>query len=516
MRVAGQWVLIVGIALSLIGLGPLGSVSAAPAQQQGALVAPRFGVNPMGKAQIAATLSWTGPLACPPSGCAGGQYVSLRFFFSPQGLVASTTPNLMVCLYAPANWVDANPNAKIAAPGINSGVTYTADPNTTECDLSANIPGGMKTVIEATANLPVINSDAVDMAFRLAPTASGINGVSAKMLVSVAGAWTAQQSASSSTLQVYNPGTVTTAYVANDAASCAFYQPCYINSGVDLDTGLGTGLKDAVDAAASNIELLGSYTVKGSTVVVNKATSISALGSATLTYNDLKTCGTPMLSLQEAVTLSDLTINDGGCPAPHRDLVEVNSLNGKPVLIQSNTLTGGKTAILIKDTNTGAVTVRFNQLTGNTTSVSYQGNGVSGGPLYVTANNLTAVQCADNGTGAIPSRLANHNFWANGLPNIPATRCAIDANRRLGLPIAAPATGPGVNAVSAMVNATSASVMDGQVQFYHHANQGPDFPIYVVDHGFLNAGGAPFSGGASFNAPMPCSNYWDVFLGEGA
>lgn len=504
----GRWVLFVVLIVSLASAGPLNRASASP-------IAPQ-----------SATLAWTGPMTCPPAGCAGGQTVSLRFFYTPQGLL-STPSNLMVCLYAPAGWVDdaTLSGAFVSPSGINTGQPYTPVSKSDAC----RPPAGMALIIQATASLDAsTSSDAVEFAFRLAPRATGIHGVEAVMLVPSDNgeSWTAQQTSFSSVLQAYDPGAVSLAYVANDAAACGYYQPCYVNSGVDLTAGIGTGLKDAVDilqpsatGGAATINLLGSYTIKSNTVQVNKALTLTALGSATLTYNDLRNCGKPMLSLEEAVTLSGLTVNDGGCSGPHRDLIRVAS--SQPVLIQSNTLTGGNDAILIDPATTGTVTVRFNQITGNAgKSVSYQGDGTQGGALYVTANNLTSVQCAASGSGAVSSRQANHNYWASGLPTVGTTRCTIDLNKRLGLPIAAAVNGgPGVNAVRATVTSGDASsapsVMGGQVLFYHHAD-GPDFSIYVVDHGFLTSGGAPFSGGAAFNAPMPCSNYWDIFLDEAA
>jgi len=70
---------------------------------------------------------------------------------------------------------------------------------------------------------------------------------------------------------------VNTAYVAETSDDCNLEAPCFINSGDDLPGGLGTGLKDAIDALPAgtsanpiSITILGDYPVKTREVLLDR------------------------------------------------------------------------------------------------------------------------------------------------------------------------------------------------------------------------------------------------------
>ncbi|MBE0696695.1 MAG: hypothetical protein IH586_07215 [Anaerolineaceae bacterium] len=52
-------------------------------------------------------------------------------------------------------------------------------------------------------------------------------------------------------------------------------------------------------------------------------------------------------------------------------------------------------------------------------------------------------------------------------------------------------------------------------QIAYRRNGGADFPLFIMNHGYMPEGGAPFTFAAGGDSPSPCSNYWDVFLPDG-
>src|SRR5690606_24252012 len=83
----------------------------------------------------------------------------------------------------------------------------------------------------------------------------------------------------------------TSAFVAADSGACSLKTPCFINSGDDLTGGLGTGLKDALDALPSGsssvpvtINILGTYPIKSNEVLLNRPYFVlQGSGTSTLT-----------------------------------------------------------------------------------------------------------------------------------------------------------------------------------------------------------------------------------------
>ncbi len=230
---------------------------------------------------------------------------------------------MQVCVYTPTNW--ASTSFSTASAGGITGIAYM--PDQTNCGAASDgytLLGGASATLD-----PGAFGDSLAFVFRIGGAAT--SGGSALVTISTASedpdthetVWTPPSQAFKG-LPIAPAGT--SVYVANDASACGGNSPCYLNSGGDDDGGLGTGLKDAIDAQAGpiTINVLGSYTLKSHTVEVNQPDLIKGVNNASITYNG-SACSNPMLSLLAGATLSDLTINSGACSSPRRDLIVVNS-----------------------------------------------------------------------------------------------------------------------------------------------------------------------------------------------
>ena len=302
-----------------------------------------------------------------------------------------------------------------------------------------------------------------------------------------------------------DPPSADPVYVANDAAACGSYAPCYINSdSEDLEKiGIGTGLKDAIDASLAtlntNILVLGNYTINADTVVVDQPVSIAGVGNAKITYsgpNNLSACQNGMLDLNAAVTLSGLNIDDGNCTTANRDLLSITSGDSADVVtIELNNLSGGNHAIFVGGSNLAEIDVRFNNITGNAgRAILFDPTGSS--VLNATANNITnnmtsspaipPVDCVDPAV-----RRADHNYWGAAAP--ANTNCTIDPNKRLGAPILHNPSAPGVRAKKVEVTPNRADAADdfgNQIAYYHHGSDGRKF-LYLCCRPWLYDGIRP-------------------------
>ncbi|MBI4927049.1 MAG: hypothetical protein HY835_04735, partial [Anaerolineae bacterium] len=478
------------------------------------LILPGWGHVPQRAAQAqgisSAALNLVAPAACPAGGCAAGQRLSYRLEYTLGQYDGLTDlPNVKVCLYVPNNWYDAA-SVQLDANGGVTGAAYT---NTGVCSEDPLPPTNYSLLAAGEAKFYLTNvfNDSLGLSFRLAPTAS----VSGSVLLRVfertgPAAWT--RTSQVFTSQSSPVATAATVYVAPDAASCPS-GPCYLNSAGDAASGLGTGLKDAVDAAApgSRIVVVGAATVKGNTVAVNKSLILEGQGNASLTGTG--GCSNALVNFTAGGTLRGLNLQDGTCSAPDRPLVTINS----PVdfLVEYNTFNSGSEALRITD-NTGNLTVRFNQFNGISGKVLVWGSGSSPAALSMTANNIVGspagemVECSEGGTAVIANRRVDHNYWSSGLPTT-ASHCVITPNKQLGAPAAQRANLPGVNASRVTVTNTKTYFMNNQVAL-QRSTDGADFDMLLVDHGRS----VPFDQGRTTGSPIPCSNYYDIFLAEGA
>lgn len=460
------------------------------------------------------TLAMVGPAACPSGGCAAGQRMNLRFDFELTNYSPTASPNVKVCFYAPTSWALA-PDMADTVVGELTGKSYQRVDN---CDEDTAQPTGYTLVMAREATIDTMTfSDSVPLALRFSATGSGSGRVVARLFERAESAgFSRTQQSTTATLTVTPPAA--TAYVASDAAACGSNTPCYVNSADDLANGLGTGLRDAVEASApgSTIFILGTYPVKSNAVAVDKQLTIAGMNDATLTSASSAACSQPVLSLRHAVTLRGLNINDGSCASPGRSLVEINS--SQAVIIESNDLVNGDNAIFMRD-NSGAVSVRFNHIHGNTGYALYSEGNSAGAALDMTANNLhgnrpgPAVECSATGSGPIANRKINHNYWGATVPTESGSHCTIAPAKRLGAPIALKSSAPGADAQLVTVGTSKTYAFENQIAY--ERSGGSDFDLYIVNHGSMLENGVPFTTAAGGESPSPCSNIWDVFLPEG-
>ncbi|TLN03831.1 hypothetical protein FDZ74_14565, partial [bacterium] len=336
--------------------------------------------------------------------------------------------------------------------------------------------------------------DSLGFAFRIGDTAIVPGSVLVRVMEQSGSTWTRTEQAF---LSVPVVPTTSTVFVANDAAACSINSPCYINSGDDLTDGLGTGLKDAIDARAGNLQgnivVLGNYAIKSQTVLVDQPVTISGLSDASLTYTG-QVCSQAMLRITAGATLRSLNINDGACPAPGRDLVAMNSTAN--VAIESSDLVNGANAVTIAD-NSGNLLLRFNQIHGNSGYAVQLASGTGTGQLEAVANNLygnragAQVECNQKGR-------VEHNFW--GSDSVAASNCTFTANKRLGAAVQLRTSAPGVQAGLFEVATSLSNAFDGQISFQHAAN-GTDFSLYILNHGHGSPDNIPFTGASSALTP---------------
>lgn len=500
MTAARRWLIIFAMLVAWFAFPP------APQTSQVA-AAPRLQSN---------TITLVAPANCPAAGCAPGQRLNLRYEFELgryDPAVPAEEPNVKVCLYMPENWVEAG-TFSIETTGGVTGMTYG---EAADCIEDPAPPTGYSLVGIRQTNIQAnAFSDSLGMAFRIS-TQAGLPGrVLARLFERTSTGWERTQQAFTANINVSAGGSVV--YAATTPAVCdsGGYVPCYVNSGDDLAEGIGTGLKDAVDAAPSGgtVAVIGTYQVKGNTIGINKPLTLTGVSNGTITYAG-SSCANTMLALREGVTVRGLAINDGACTSPSRTLIGVNSPTH--VTIEYNHLTGGDKGIYVAD-NTGGLTVRFNQISGNTQSL-FWATGANTAPLMLVANNIhgnsIGIECAAGQTAAQPHRKANHNYWgsATNIPSQDSTHCVITPGKQLGAPILPRQGQPGLQAQLVTVTADKTYAFNNQIA-YHRSGGPADFPLYIINHGYALENSVPFTRSLG-GSPTPCGNYFDVFLPDG-
>jgi hypothetical protein len=454
------------------------------------------------QASPSSVLTLYSPTGCPSSGCAAGQRLNLLATYDLETFNSGLSPNVQVCIYTPNKW--AASDFRIDSLGSVTNATYT--PSIAHCNDVEPAPDNYTLLGGAYASLSnsSIFGDSLGFAFRIGSTANESGTVLMRVMEQAAGGWvrTAQYF-----LSINVVPSAETVFVANDAGSCSINSPCYINSGDDLANGLGTALKDAVDALSGNpqgkIVVLGNYTIKSQSVLVNQPVTISGTNDASLTYTG-QICSQPMVRITAGATLRSLNINDGGCSSTSRDLVAVDS--PEDVTIESNDLVNGANAVTIAD-NSGDVLLRFNQIHANSGYAALVASGSATGRLEALANNLygnrsgAQVECNQKGR-------VDHNYW--GGDSVTASRCTFTNGKRLGAAILTWSSAPGVQAGEFSVTSTKSSAFENDIAFQHTPGAS-DFNLYILNYGYSNI---PFTGDTT--AMSACSNYWDIFLADGS
>lgn len=467
--------------------------------------------------RAAATLSLVAPDACPAAGCAAGQRLSYRLDFELDQYTvdeSATDPNIKICAYAPSGWTDP----ALTNLDITSQVTGQPYTPAVDCSQDTMPPAGYALIA---ANEADFNGyyffESLGLSLRISSGATVSGNILLRVFERGASGWTRSQ-------QVFTPLTsvapvASPAYVAATAAACdsAMAKPCYLNSGGDLASGVGTALRDAIDAVAPNsvIRVLGSYPIKNNAVTLNKALTLEGQGAATLTAEG-SLCANPLLEVTSGATIRNLTITDGACSSPNRTLLAVNN-SSADLLIESNTLTGGADAIAVTSANS-AVTARYNEIAANSGYALWWSGG--SGALNLVANNISAnrsgdpVECGVGEAAVVANRKIDHNYWGGAAVPGAATHCASKANKQLGAPIAKNTSGAGVQVAQVTATTTKTFYFDNQIAV-QRSSEGSDFPLYIVNHGTLAPDGIPFTGTIA-GSPNPCSNAFDVFLADGA
>jgi hypothetical protein len=449
----------------------------------------------------AASLVLQSPAACPVSGCAAGQSLNVRADYDLTGYDPTLSDNVQVCLYTPINW-SAN-SFNLATVGGVTAKTYT--PSITYCQAApANytlLGGGLASLDQS------YFGDSLGLGFRLGNTAFSNGSLLVRVYERLPGdTWSMTQQAF---LAIPVTGLTTTVYVANDAATCGLYAPCYINSGNDAPGGFGTGLKDAVDAqiAPAVISVLGNYLLKSYAVQINRPTVLQGLNDASIQPGGL-TCSEPLLRVSDAVTIQNLTLSSAACPSTRRDLIEVQS--AAAVTIRNNDLINGGHAVHVL-AGDGNVTLLFNHVQGNSGYALLRETG-GAGQVNLIANNLLGnrlgaqVDCAGLGR-------ADHNFWGSGVSAaMGANNCITVEGKRLGASMVRRDGAAGVKGERLTVQTVKQYTQDGGLGLYR-VGSGADFDVFAVSHGAGSVVNVPFTGGSPDDL-TPCSEYWDVFLAD--
>ena len=288
-------------------------------------------------------------------------------------------------------------------------------------------------------------------------------------------------------------------YVANTEALCTGYTDCFFNDSTDLPE--SNALMKAIKFAKDNklidvtINILSPYEINSQIVQVDYPVSIIGKNTGWISTSN-SDCSRPMFVISAQATIRDISLNDGACNSPSRDLLVVNSPS--PVIIEHSTFENGRTAISYQ-AGAGDLTVRFNHINNNQAAINST-NTDQDANLLVVANNITSsstsvqVYCAGNSS-------VDHNFWGTGvLPRQSAPTCGADDTKRLDAPIVTETTG-----VAARLLSLTSSLPE--TDFYGFKASSPNpVGLYVVNHG----ASTPFS--SSAGSPYHCSNFFDVFL----
>jgi hypothetical protein len=452
-------------------------------------------------------LTLVSPSACPAGGCAAGQRLNYSVEYSVTPAYFSG-PNTQICVYATSGWAD-DTNGWISDEGLLSSQDYTLGETDSVCSSNA---GGYDWIEGAYAQFDVNSSDRLEFALNIAASATNSGEILVKVyqLNSGGTSWVDTPESQSYSDTITSVAALDDdVFVADTAVECGGYSPCFINSGDDSADGIGTGLRDAVLAQnpGDDILILGDYPIKGQTVLIDKALTISGMNDGKITTYSGAPCNNAMLLIETGATLQDLMISDEYCYTPSRTLIEVDS--SENVNIEHNTLTDGNYAIHIQD-NSGDVSVAFNQITDNNYHAVY--NSGTANIVSVYANNIIdngspyQVDCNSNGT-------ADHNYWGEAQLASSNTRdCGVEDGKRLGATIDMSDGGAGVEAIRRTVTDTKTYAFDNQIAYA--TNSSSAYDIVIINHGHGSTSNVPFYDVVG-DSISPCSNFYDIFVADG-
>lgn len=453
---------------------------------------------------LALSLSQVSPSSCPSGDCAAGQRINAQANFNVTPLYTGG-PNTLVCVYSSLEgsnkWADAG------VFSITNTGTYTAGDQAGTCSSIANTPSGTELLGSAHAQYPSNGPQVFEFAFRINKTSATAGALQISIYQINAAGDTWSLSDGPGPLVFSTAASADPAYVAADGPACGVNTPCYLNSGDDLANGIGTGLKDAVDASPTGgtITILGTYNIKSNSVTLSNPQTLRGTNDASLGYSGTG-CANAMLLVTGGVTVQDLNISDGSCTSPSRDLLVINS--SSDVTLEYNNLLNGKDAISILD-NTGNISVRFNHITGNSGYGILRASGSGSGTVKAVANNIASnvgsYQARCNNKGEV-----NHNFWGVGVPLSNAiSTCTYTGGKQLGAAILEGVDKPGVEAETFSVTGSSQTSDVGAISISGTAG----VELIVANHGRGTDKNIPFysTGAGKIYA---CNDIFDVFISD--
>ncbi len=450
-----------------------------------------------------AIISYLSPTSCPAGGCTGGQRFNMRTSFDLGTYQPGLQKNVQICAYTPVDW---NVNDLLFnSTGTLSGLTYGVD--VSDC---GSAPTGYQN--SAGVSNTLSNSffgDTLDFTFRMGRSATSNGSVYLRVYEFNGSNWIQSGQAF-----IFVPVTPLTqnVFVAQSAEECLQNSPCFINSGDDLPGGIGTGLKDAIDALnpSAVIQIIGNYAIRSQTVAIDKSLTIKGLPQATITSSGY-VCDLPMLAVSAGLTLEDIALNDGLCINPNRDLLQID--NSQPINILSSSLTNGRDALLIRQ-SASPITIQASTISNN---IGFAINRLANsgiGEIRAAANNIygnrngVQVNCGSYGT-------VNHNFWGYEIGADTASQnCTFQAGKQLGSPILSSISTTGLQVEKVTVGFLPQSYFENQVSVSHAVSE-PDFELFIVNHG-SSSSSIPFASTAAMTNLVPCSNFYDVFLANSA
>jgi hypothetical protein len=280
---------------------------------------------------------------------------------------------------------------------------------------------------------------------------------------------------------------------------------------------LGTGLKDAVDVSSTpiTINILGSYFIKNSAVLVDHAHTITGLNNARVDFSGTD-CTQPMFRVTGGAAIRNLSISPKACSSSaRRTLLQLE--NTTPVTIESNDLLGGADAIHATSASTGSIAVRYNHIQGNAGYAIFL-DPAGTATLDAVANNIIdnqageEVECSAAGRGSV-----DHNFWGTKAMATAVSLCSYTEAMRLGAAALRNTGAPGVSAQRVTASTAKAYAFNNKIgfQFSNTVGTGVNLDLFIVNHGVGTAQNVPFTGSQP-GGLAACSNYWDVFLADPA
>jgi len=333
-----------------------------------ALTALVFVINGSSQSMGADGLYLIAPNSCPDGGCAAGQRLNFTVEFTVDVSSDLNSAEKVICVYAPTEgnsggspWAEPG-SIEIIPTGKLSSITYDLDNSTINNYCAASIDTGETFLAGASAVLTTGTTDQLDFNLNI-NSSTTYNGDLTVRFVQPKLDLTPEDDPATHIASFEIAELTSTVYAADTPEDCSAHSPCFVNTLEDGPHGLGTALRDAVEAVdtGATIRVLGDYPIKNNTVLIDKNIILSGYADSSLTYSG-SSCSLPMLSVITGSTIQNLNLDDGTCTSTSRTLIQVNS--ALDVQIKHNTLMQGKYGVEVRN-NTGDIHIAFNEILEN-------------------------------------------------------------------------------------------------------------------------------------------------------